>query len=71
MSAKSENASAICYTFSWWQAPTRYCDNGRIEIDNNGAERAFLRASNRKKSVSKGSDRLAIAVSSTSGRATT
>ena len=65
VSTKSEIAAAIGYTFSRWQALTRYCDDGRIEIDNNGAERALLRARNRKKSVSKGSDRLAIAVSST------
>ncbi|WP_415260580.1 transposase domain-containing protein, partial [Pseudomonas chlororaphis] len=24
-----------------WQALTRYCDDGRIEIDNNAAERAL------------------------------
>ena len=41
VSAKSEIAAAIGYTLSRWQALTRYCDDGRIEIDNNGAERAF------------------------------
>lgn len=38
---KSELAKAIGYTLSRWTALTRYCDDGRIEIDNNAAERAL------------------------------
>ena len=41
VSAKSEIAKAIGYTLGRWQALTRYCDDGRIEIDNNAAERAL------------------------------
>ena len=32
---------AILYALNRWQALTRYCDDGRIEIDNNAAERAL------------------------------
>jgi transposase len=38
-SKKSELAGAIGYTLSLWTALTRYADDGRIEIDNNAAER--------------------------------
>jgi transposase len=38
-SKKSEFAGAIGYTLSLWTALTRYADDGRIEIDNNAAER--------------------------------
>lgn len=38
---KSELARAIGYTLSRWTALTRYCDDGRVEIDNNAAERAL------------------------------
>jgi transposase len=41
VSAKSELAAAIGYTLTRWQALTRYRDDGRIEIDNNAAERAL------------------------------
>lgn len=40
-SKKSDLARAIGYTLSRWTALTRYCDDGRIEIDNNAAERAL------------------------------
>jgi transposase len=40
-SKKSELAGAIGYTLSLWTALTRYVDDGRIEIDNNAAERAL------------------------------
>jgi transposase len=40
-SKKSELARAISYALSRWQALTRYCHDGRIEIDNNAAERAL------------------------------
>jgi transposase len=38
-SRKSELAGAIGYTLSLWTALTRYADDGRIEMDNNAAER--------------------------------
>lgn len=41
ISAKSELAAAIHYALARWQALTRYCGDGRIEIDNNTAERAL------------------------------
>ena len=41
VSAKSELAQAIGYSLTHWQALTRYCEDGRIEIDNNAAERAL------------------------------
>jgi transposase len=40
-SKKSELAKAISYILSRWTALTRYRDDGRIEIDNNAAERAL------------------------------
>jgi len=41
VSIKSDLAQAIGYTLTHWTALTRYCDDGRIEIDNNAAERAL------------------------------
>ncbi|MFC7410897.1 IS66 family transposase, partial [Hydrogenophaga atypica] len=41
VSAKSELAKAIGYSLTRWQALTRYCHDGRIEMDNNAAERAL------------------------------
>lgn len=41
LSAKSPMALAIGYSLSNWRALTRYVDDGRIEIDNNTAERAL------------------------------
>lgn len=41
VSAKSELAGAIGYSLTRWTALTRYVDDGRIEIDNNAAERAL------------------------------
>ena len=38
---KSGLAGAIRYALSRWEALVRYCDDGRIEIDNNAAERAL------------------------------
>ena len=38
---KGELAKAIKYAQSNWQALLRYCEDGRLEIDNNGAERAL------------------------------
>lgn len=41
VSAKSPLATAIRYALSRWPALTRYRDDGRLEIDNNIAERAL------------------------------
>jgi len=41
LSRKSELALAIRYALSHWTALTRYRDDGRLEIDNNPAERAL------------------------------
>jgi transposase len=41
LSKKSELATAIRYALSRWIALTRYRDDGRVEIDNNTAERAL------------------------------
>lgn len=41
LSRKSPLAGAIGYTLSRWEALIRYCEDGRIEIDNNAAERAL------------------------------
>jgi transposase len=41
LSKKSELAKAIRYALSNWVALTRYGEDGRLEIDNNAAERAL------------------------------
>lgn len=41
LSKKSELATAIRYAVSRWPALTRYRDDGRLEMDNNTAERAL------------------------------
>ncbi len=41
VSKKSELAIAIRYALSRWAALTRYRDDGRVEIDNNAAERSL------------------------------
>lgn len=41
ISAKSELAAAIYYALARREVLTRYCTDGRIEIDNNTAERAL------------------------------
>lgn len=41
LSAKSPLAGAIHYTLVRWVALTRYVDDGRVEVDNNAAERAI------------------------------
>ena len=38
---KSPTGQAITYMLSNWDALTRYCDDGDLEIDNNGAERSL------------------------------
>lgn len=50
LSKKSELAKVIRYALSNWVALTRYCEDGRLEIDNNAAERA-LRAVARERSL--------------------
>src|SRR6266853_539595 len=39
LSKKSELAGAIHYALARWEALCRFCHDGRIEIDNNAAER--------------------------------
>jgi transposase len=41
LSKKSDLAGAIHYALARWKALTRYRDDGRVEIDNNTAERAL------------------------------
>ncbi|MDE1981595.1 MAG: IS66 family transposase [Betaproteobacteria bacterium] len=41
VSGRSSLAAAIQYSLVRWEALTRYCDDGRIEIDNNPAERSI------------------------------
>ena len=41
VSKKSELAKAVSYILSRWTALTRYRDDGRLEIDNNAAERSL------------------------------
>src|SRR5580765_8552946 len=41
LSRKSDTTAAIRYALGLWEALTRYCDNGHLEIDNNAAERAL------------------------------
>ncbi|HEY6350506.1 MAG TPA: IS66 family transposase [Candidatus Angelobacter sp.] len=58
LSRKSDMAIAIRYALTRWQALVRYCENGRIEIDNNAAERALRAvALGRKNYLFAGSDR--------------
>jgi len=41
LSQKSDVAAAIRYALERWSALLRFCDDGRIEMDNNAAERAL------------------------------
>jgi hypothetical protein len=41
LSRKSDTTAAIRYALGLWEALTRYCNDGRLEIDNNAAERAL------------------------------
>jgi transposase len=41
LSRKSDTTAAIRYALSRWDALTRFVDDGRIEIDNNAAERSL------------------------------
>jgi transposase len=57
VSAKSEIAQAIVYSLARWKALTRYVDDGRLEMDNNAAERALRGVSlGRKNFLFMGSD---------------
>ncbi len=57
VSSKSALAGAIRYALARWVALTRYCDDGRIEIDNNAAERSLRAvAMGRKNYLFAGSD---------------
>jgi transposase len=57
VSAKSDIAQAIGYSLGRWQALTRYVEDGRLEIDNNAAERALRGVSlGRKNYLFMGSD---------------
>jgi transposase len=58
LSQKSAMALAIQYALKRWDALTLYCDDGRIEIDNNAAERSLrCVALGRKNFLFAGSDR--------------
>jgi transposase len=41
LSRKSDTTRAIRYALERWDALTRYCDDGRLEIDNSAAERSL------------------------------
>jgi len=41
LSRKSDTTRAIRYAQDRWDALTRYCDDGHLEIDNNAAERSL------------------------------
>ncbi|MBC2771201.1 IS66 family transposase [Pusillimonas sp. 7-48] len=57
VSRKSDLAGAIRYALTRWAALTRYVDDGRIDIDNNAAERALrVVALGRKNYLFAGSD---------------
>ena len=58
LSKKSDTALAVRYTLGRWEALLRYCADGRLEIDNNAAERSLRAvALGRKNYLFAGSDR--------------
>jgi transposase len=58
LSKKSDTAIAVRYALGRWDALMRYCNDGRLEIDNNAAERALRAvALGRKNYLFAGSDR--------------
>jgi transposase len=58
LSRKSDTAVAVRYALARWDALVRYCDDGRLEIDNNAAERSLRAvALGRKNYLFAGSDR--------------
>jgi transposase len=57
LSKKSDTAQAVRYALGRWEALLRYVDDGRLEIDNNAAERALrVVALGRKNYLFAGSD---------------
>ena len=57
LSRKSDTTAAVKYTLGLWKALGRYADDGRLEIDNNAAERALrVVALGRKNYLFAGSD---------------
>ncbi len=58
LSKKSDTAQAVRYALGLWEALRRYVNDGRLEIDNNAAERALrVVALGRKNYLFAGSDR--------------
>lgn len=58
LSRKSDTAMGVRYALGRWEALMRYCDDGRLEIDNNAAERSLRAvALGRKNYLFAGSDR--------------
>jgi transposase len=58
LSKKSDTAMAVRYALGRWEALMRYCNDGRLEIDNNAAERSLRAvALGRKNYLFAGSDR--------------
>jgi transposase len=58
LSRKSDTAQAVRYALGLWEALRRYVDDGRLEIDNNAAERGLrVVALGRKNYLFAGSDR--------------
>lgn len=57
LSRKSDTTLAVRYALGRWEALMRYCEDGRLEIDNNAAERALrVVALGRKNFLFAGSD---------------
>jgi hypothetical protein len=57
LSRKSDTTTAVKYALGRWEALVRYADDGRLEIDNNAAERALrVVALGRKNYLFAGSD---------------
>lgn len=57
LSQKSDTTAAVKYALGLWEALVRYTDDGRLEIDNNAAERALrVVALGRKNYLFAGSD---------------
>ena len=57
LSRKSDTTAAVNYALSRWEALSRFLDDGRIEIDNNAAERSLrVVALGRKNYLFAGSD---------------
>src|SRR5262249_19397557 len=54
----SDTSMAVRYALGRWEALLRYCDDGRLEMDNNAAERSLRAvALGRKNYLFAGSDR--------------